>query len=151
MTSWNRPIFVLTLTLVVCIRYSHCTSFRYVSYFRDFAELEARRHEAVHWEQSVFHERSFAFGPGVESGGQVGTPVQFTIEARNAADRRVSLRTDDVSVEITSPNAFLVPITIEANEAVVVKYTPIEVGNYEISIKLQDKPIKNSPMMVSWV
>jgi len=122
----------------------------YISYFRDFLDLEQRRRDAELFERTPVAGKCFAYGPGVEPGNEAGIATQFTIEARNGADRRVPVGGHAFPVVITSPTGKRVESTTEDqnNGLYTVRYTPKEGGLHQIAITFKEQHIKQSPLSV---
>jgi len=122
----------------------------YISYFRDYLDLESRRKEAELFERTPVAGKCFAYGPGVEPGNEAGIETQFTIEARNGADRRVPVGGHNFPVDITSPSGKKVPTrtTDNGDGTYKVHYTAREGGPHQVAITFKDQHIKQSPLTV---
>jgi filamin len=81
----------------------------YISYFRDFLDMETRRREQELFERTPVAGKCFAYGKGIEPGNEAGIQTDFTIEARNGADRRVPVGGHNFPVDITAPDGSKVP------------------------------------------
>jgi len=122
----------------------------YISYFRDYLDLESRRREAELFERTPVAGKCFAYGPGVEPGNEAGIETQFTIEARNGADRRVPVGGHNFPVEITAPSGAKVQSRTQDNSdgTYKVHYTPREGGLHHVGITFGGAHIKQSPINV---
>jgi len=122
----------------------------YISYFRDFLDMETRRREQELFERTPVAGKCFAYGRGIEPGNEAGIETDFTIEARNGADRRVPVGGHNFPTIITAPNGQQIPCkTIDnSNGTYQVFYTPREEGNHKVDISFNGTPIKNSPITV---
>ena len=122
----------------------------YISYFRDFLDMETRRREQELFERTPVAGKCFAYGRGIEPGNEAGLETEFTIEARNGADRRVPVGGHNFPTVIKAPDGSVVPVrTVDnSNGTYQVFYTPRIEGNHVVDITFNGTPIKNSPMNV---
>jgi len=122
----------------------------YISYFRDFLDMEQRRREQELFERTPVAGKCFAYGKGIEPGNEAGIQTEFTIEARNGADRRVPIGGHNFPTVIKAPDGSVVPVkTVDnANGTYQVSYVPRMEGNHIVDITYQQTPIKNSPINV---
>jgi len=123
----------------------------YLCFFRDFLDLENRRRE-----QQLFDNASPAkcivYGPGViAQGNSTGVPLQFTIEARNAADRRCTRGGEVFTVQVISPNENVGAQMTDNGDGtylVVFEAPKHDAGDYTIEIKLNNHHLKDSPFLI---
>jgi len=123
----------------------------YISYFRDFLDMETRRREQELFERTPVAGKCFAYGRGIEPGNEAGLETEFTIEARNGADRRVPVGGHNFPVAIKSPDGSFVPSrTVDnSNGTYQVFYTPRIEGVHVVDITFNGTHIKNSPISVT--
>ena len=81
-----------------------------------------------------------AYGPGLEK-GIVNEPNQFTIETRNAG-------TGGLGLAIEGPAEAKMTCKDNRDGSCTVDYVPVVDGNYDISVKYDDKDIPGSPFNV---
>jgi len=112
--------------------------------------METRRREQELFERTPVAGKCFAYGRGVEPGNEAGIETEFTIEARNGADRRVPVGGHNFPTTIRAPDGSNVPVkTIDnSNGTYQVFYTPRIEGNHTVDITFNGTPIKNSPINV---
>jgi filamin len=122
----------------------------YISYFRDYLDMETRRREQELFERTPVAGKCFAYGKGLEPGNEAGIQTEFTIEARNGADRRVPVGGHQFPTTITAPDGSTVPVEVKDNNNGTYQafYTPRIGGNHKVDITFQGTPIKNSPIQV---
>jgi len=123
----------------------------FISYFRDFLDMETRRREQEIFERTPVAGKCFAYGKGVEPGNEAGIQTEFTIEARNGADRRVPVGGHHFPTVITAPDGSVVAVETKDNNngTYQVYYTPRIGGNHKVDISYKENPIKSSPIMVN--
>jgi filamin len=122
----------------------------YISYFRDYLDMESRKREQQLFERTPVAGKCFAYGKGLEPGNEAGIETEYTIEARNGADRRVKVGGHDFPSVITAPDGSQVPVKCHDNDdgTYIVKYTPRIEGKHNVDITFKGTPIKSSPMSV---
>jgi len=122
----------------------------YISYFRDFLDMEERRRQQELFERTPVAGKCFAYGKGLEPGNEAGIKTDFTIEARNGADRRVPVGGHNFPTVITAPDGSTVPVhTVDNNNGTYqVSYTPRIEGTHRVDITFNGTPIKSSPINV---
>jgi len=113
--------------------------------------METRRREQELFERTPVAGKCFAYGKGLEPGNEAGITTDFTIEARNGADRRVPVGGHNFPVVITAPDGSQVPAnTVDNNNGTYqVSYTPRMEGNHKVDISFKGTQIKNSPITVA--
>jgi len=121
----------------------------YISYFRDYLDLEARKQEAELVERTPVPAKCIAYGPGLEPGNEAGIETQFTIEARNIHGRKVPVGGHQFPVRIDGPHGEVPASTIDNGDGTyTVSYVPREEGNHVIKVSHKDQPIQKSPFNV---
>jgi len=121
----------------------------YISYFRDYLDLEKRRKEQDLFEKTPVAEKCRAFGPGLEPGNEAGIETNFTIEAINGAGRRVPCGGHQFPVRIVGPTGTVPSQTRDNGDGTYyVTYTPLEEGNHNIEVLHNGKHIQRSPFQV---
>jgi len=89
------------------------------------------------------------YGPGLEQGNDADVKTYFTIEIRNADDRKVPSGGHAIFVRITGPHTQSGFDAVDNNDGTYyVTYTPAEDGNYVVEVRLENKPIQSSPFHV---
>lgn len=123
----------------------------YISYYRDYLDMEARRREQELFERTPVAGKCLAYGPGLEPGNEAGIETSFTIEARNGADRRVPVGGHNFPVEIVGPSGAAVPsnTTDNGDGTYKVTYTAREAGTHNIAVTFNGQHIKASPFRVN--
>jgi filamin len=123
----------------------------YISYYRDYLDMEARRREQELFERTPVAGKCLAYGPGLEPGNEAGIETGFTIEARNGADRRVPVGGHQFPVDIVAPSGQIVPTTTHDNGdgTYKVSYTPREAGVHNVGVTFNGQHIKASPFRVT--
>lgn len=121
----------------------------YISYYRDYAENEAKRRGQEALEKIAVPEKSFAHGAGLQEGEQF-IPAEFTIQARNQFGRDVPCGGETFDVKITTPKGTPVAnkVTDNGNGTYTVQYTPMDSGRHAVAIQLKGKAISGSPYHV---
>jgi len=122
----------------------------YISYFRDYLDMETRRKQQELFEKTPVAGKCFAYGKGIEPGNEAGIETEFTIEARNGGDRRVPCGGHDFPTVITAPDGSKVPVKSHDNNngTYNVSYVPRMEGNHSVDITFKGTPIKSSPLNV---
>jgi len=121
----------------------------YISYFRDYLDLEARRKEAELAERTPVPAKCLAYGPGLEPGNEAGIETSFTIEARNAHGRKVPVGGHQFPVKIAGPNGEVPSTTVDNGDGTyTVSYCPTDEGNHVVHVTHKDQPIQKSPFNV---
>lgn len=121
----------------------------YISYFRDYLDLERRRKDQELFERTPVAEKCRAFGPGLEPGNEAGMETNFTVEAINGAGRRVPIGGHQFPVKIQGPTGPVPSHTVDNGDGTYsVAYTPKEEGNHTIEVTFNGKPIAKSPFNV---
>jgi filamin len=118
----------------------------YISYFRDYLDLERRRQDAEAVERTPVPAKCIAYGPGIEPGNEAGTETHFTIEARNVHGRKVPIGGHKFPVRVQGPSGDVPSKTVDNGDGTYsVAYTPKEEGNHVIHVTHNDQPIQKSP------
>jgi len=122
----------------------------YISYFRDYLDLEARRREQDLFNKTPVPAKCIAYGPGLEPGNEAGIPTRFTIEARNGNGIKVPIGGHKFPVTITGPSGKPIQSqTVDNGDGTYdVTYCPVEDGNHVVEIKHNDQHIAKSPINV---
>eukprot|EP01123_Difflugia_compressa_P016275 TRINITY_DN999_c0_g1_i1.p1 TRINITY_DN999_c0_g1~~TRINITY_DN999_c0_g1_i1.p1 ORF type:complete len:746 (+),score=196.58 TRINITY_DN999_c0_g1_i1:57-2294(+) len=133
----------------MCYNPDELSNMTYISYFRDYLDLEARKNEAELLERTPVPAKCIAHGPGLEPGNEAAVPTQFTIEARNVHGRKVPVGGHQFPVKIMGPHGE-VPSSTEDNGdgTYLVSYCPVDEGNHVIQVTHKDQPIQRSPFNV---
>jgi len=128
----------------------------YISYFRDYAELLKNQKINVDHEKELLLERTpdlskcIVYGPALEPGNEAEQETYFTIEIRNAKDKKILATGYEIGVKITGPRS---QYQYKANENVdgtqFVTFTPETDGNHIIEVKLNSIPIGLSPFHIN--
>jgi len=93
--------------------------------------------------------KCIVYGPGLEQGNDADVKTYFTIEIRNADDRKVPSGGHAIFVRITGPHTQSGFDAVDNNDGTYyVTYTPAEDGNYVVEVRLDNKPIQSSPFHV---
>jgi len=122
----------------------------YISYFREYATSREHFQKAQDLEMTPDIAKCKVYGIGLEAGNDSGKETYFTIEVRNAADRRVPTGGHNIFVRITGPhtqNGF--NAADNGDGTYYVTYKPEEDGNYVVEVRLGNKPIQSSPFHVA--
>eukprot|EP01127_Copromyxa_protea_P008945 TRINITY_DN206_c0_g1_i1.p1 TRINITY_DN206_c0_g1~~TRINITY_DN206_c0_g1_i1.p1 ORF type:complete len:754 (-),score=220.15 TRINITY_DN206_c0_g1_i1:24-2285(-) len=121
----------------------------YISYFRDYLDLAARRADQELFERTPVAGKCIAQGPGLMPGNEAGIETHFTIQAINGAGRPVPCGGHAFPVVIKGPSGFVPSNTVDNNNGTYyVTYTPTEEGNHEIGITFNNQHIQKSPVTV---
>jgi filamin len=122
----------------------------YISYFRDYLDMERRRKDQELFERTPVAEKCRAYGRGLEPGNEAGNETDFTIEAINGAGRRVPVGGHTFVTKITDPRGRQVASSTRDNKdgTYFVTYTPEEEGNHVVEVTYQGKQIQKSPFHV---
>jgi hypothetical protein len=122
---------------------------RYISYFRDYLDLAARRAEQELFERTPVAGKCIAQGPGLMPGNEACIETHFTIQAINGAGRPVPCGGHAFPVVIKGPSGFVSSNTVDNNNGTYyVTYTPTEEGNHEVAITFNNQHIQKSPFQV---
>jgi len=124
----------------------------YISYFREFAQTKViQKTTPPEQIETPVPDNCIVYGPGLETGpNDQGIETYFTIEIRNAENRRVPKGGHDVGVKITGPHSQYTFNAIDNKDGTYyVRYTPQEDGNYVIEVTLNKKHISGSPYHVT--
>eukprot|EP01098_Paradermamoeba_levis_P010621 TRINITY_DN4471_c0_g1_i2.p1 TRINITY_DN4471_c0_g1~~TRINITY_DN4471_c0_g1_i2.p1 ORF type:complete len:645 (+),score=123.57 TRINITY_DN4471_c0_g1_i2:75-2009(+) len=130
----------------------------YISYFRDYANNEAKRNERGLKEKTADPARCVAHGPGLESGEQF-VPGTFTITAKNCFGDNLKAGGDVFEVALaplpasgakTTSSGSFAPDSVHDNGdgTYTVHYTPLDYGKHTVAVTLRKTPIANSPYTV---
>jgi filamin len=122
----------------------------YISYFRDYLDMQKRRKDQELFERTPVAEKCRAYGRGIEPGNEAGNETDFTIEAINGAGRRVPCGGHTFVTKITDPKGKQIPSHTKDNNdgTYLVAYTPEDEGNHIIEVTFQGKQIQKSPFQV---
>jgi len=122
----------------------------YLSYFREYAMNQDNLDKQKELELIPDISRCIVYGAGIDPGNTAEKSTYFTIEIRNAMDRRVPRSGDNIFVRITGPHSQESFQALENPDGqYYVTYTPSEGGNYVIEVKFENKPIQTSPFHVT--
>jgi filamin len=122
----------------------------YVSAFRNYLseEEQRRREELARKKRTADPSNCYAYGPGLE-GADTYQPAHFTIVAKNYFDEELPTGGDQFEVTIAGPDSNVQPtVTDNGDGKYPAQYTVAKPGDYTITIKLRDEPIKGSPYHV---
>eukprot|EP01126_Amoeba_proteus_P053924 TRINITY_DN65_c0_g2_i1.p1 TRINITY_DN65_c0_g2~~TRINITY_DN65_c0_g2_i1.p1 ORF type:complete len:745 (+),score=152.19 TRINITY_DN65_c0_g2_i1:158-2392(+) len=135
----------------MCNEPDELSNMTYISYFRDYLDMEQRRREQELFERTPVAGKCLAYGPGLEPGNEAGIPTHFTIEARNGADRRVPVGGHSFPVDILGPQGQLVPSTTtdNGNGTYDVTYTASSPGKHTVGVTFNGQHIQKSPFVVN--
>eukprot|EP01128_Nolandella_sp_AFSM9_P002054 TRINITY_DN12448_c0_g1_i1.p1 TRINITY_DN12448_c0_g1~~TRINITY_DN12448_c0_g1_i1.p1 ORF type:complete len:752 (+),score=247.06 TRINITY_DN12448_c0_g1_i1:37-2256(+) len=122
----------------------------YISYFRDYLDMEQRRKDAELFERTPVAVQCIAYGPGLEDGNEAGIETNFTIEARNGAGRKVPIGGHSFPVDIVAPDGSSVPSqTVDNGDGTyAVTYTASQPGKHNVGITFNGDHIGKSPYPV---
>jgi len=121
----------------------------YISYFRDYLKLKAKKDEQERLEKLPVAIKCTASGPGLEPGNEIGAQTNFTIEAINTFGRRVPVGGHKFPVKINGPTKPVKSNTVDNGDGTYyVTYTPEEPGKHDIEVTYEGDHIKNSPFKV---
>jgi len=130
----------------------------YISYFRDYFELlknqkinlDDRHEKELLLERTPDLSKCIVYGPALEPGNEAEQETYFTIEIRNAKDKKILATGYEIGVKITGPRS---QYQYKANENVdgtqFVTFTPETDGNHIIEVKLNSIPIGLSPFHIN--
>jgi hypothetical protein len=122
----------------------------YLSYFREYFLNKSHLEEDKGLELIPDLSKCIVYGPGLEVGNDAGKPTYFTIEIRNAANRKVPKGGHNIFVRITGPHSQQsFQATDHHDGTYYVTYTPDEGGNYVVEVRLENTPIQSSPFHVT--
>eukprot|EP01126_Amoeba_proteus_P015924 TRINITY_DN1725_c0_g1_i3.p1 TRINITY_DN1725_c0_g1~~TRINITY_DN1725_c0_g1_i3.p1 ORF type:complete len:773 (-),score=129.90 TRINITY_DN1725_c0_g1_i3:63-2303(-) len=122
----------------------------YISYFRDYLDMEARLAEQALFERTPVAGKCTAQGPGLQPGNEAAIPTHFTITAINGAGRPVPCGGHSFPVVITGPSGPVESSTRDNDDGTYyVTYTPLEEGPHEIGITFKGNNIAQSPYKVN--
>jgi len=127
----------------------------YISYFRDHWILlkdqsKNKQHEKdLLLEQTPDLSKCIVYGPALEPGNQADQETYFTVEIRNAKDRKIVAPGHEISVKITGPRSqYQYKANDNGDGTHYVTFTPESDGNHVIEVKLNNTPIGASPFHI---
>jgi hypothetical protein len=122
----------------------------YLSYFREYAMNQSHIEKDKELEFIPDLSKCIVYGPGLEAGNDAEKPTYFTIEIRNASNRKVPRGGHNIFVRITGPHSQQsFQATDHHDGTYYVTYTPVEGGNYVVEVRLENTPIQASPFHVT--
>jgi hypothetical protein len=122
----------------------------YLSYFREYANNKDTTDKQKELELIPDITKCIVYGHGLEPGNESGNSTYFTIEIRNAANRKVPQGGHNLYVRMTGPHSQQqFSATDHHDGTYFVTYTPEEGGNYVVEVRLENKPIQSSPFHVT--
>jgi hypothetical protein len=122
----------------------------YLSYYREYALNNQHSDREKELELIPDFSKCIVYGPGLEAGNDPEKPTYFTIEIRNAANRKVPQGGHNIFVRITGPHSQQsFQATDHHDGTYYVTYTPDEGGNYVVEVRLENTPIQSSPFHVT--
>jgi len=127
----------------------------YISYFRDYAEWLKGQTVNIKQQQDLLLEttpdlaKCIVYGPALEAGNEVDQETYFTVEIRNARDKKIIAPGHVVNVKITGPRSqYHHKANDNGDGTHYVTFIPENDGNHVIEVKLNDTPIGSSPFHI---
>jgi filamin len=122
----------------------------YLSYFREYYMNKDNIDKQKELELIPDISKCIVYGQGIEAGNEAGKSTYFTIEIRNAFDRKVPRGGHNLFNRITGPHTQQNFQATDHNDGTYyVTYTPDEGGNYVVEVRLENKPLQSSPYHVT--
>jgi hypothetical protein len=123
----------------------------YLSYFREYALNKDNLDKQKELELIPDITKCIVYGPGLDgTENEAAKSTYFTIEIRNAYDRKVPQGGHNIFVRITGPHSQQSFQAVDYKDGTYyVTYTPEEGGNYVVEVRLENKPIQSSPFHVT--
>jgi hypothetical protein len=128
----------------------------YVSYFRDRWEflktnlINTVKQEDLLLDSTPDLSKCIVYGPALGAGNEAEQETYFTVEIRNARDKKILAPGHEISVKITGPRS---QSQYKANDngdgTHYVTFTPEMDGNHVIEVRLNNIPIGNSPFHIT--
>uniref|UniRef100_A0A6B2L541 Calponin-homology (CH) domain-containing protein n=1 Tax=Arcella intermedia TaxID=1963864 RepID=A0A6B2L541_9EUKA len=121
----------------------------YISYFRDYLDLESRKKDEELAERTPVPAKCLAYGPGLEPNNLDTGDTSFTIEARDKNGKPMGQGGDNFVVDIQGPTGPVEAAVVDNGDGTyTVTYAPKDAGAHDIAVTLDDVPIKGSTFHV---
>jgi len=122
----------------------------YLAYYRDYFLNKDNLDKQKELELIPDISKCIVYGPGLEAGNDAEKTTYFTIEIRNAANRKVPKGGHNLFTRITGPHSQLSFQAVDNHDGTYyVTYTPAEGGNYVVEVRLENSPLSSSPYHVT--
>lgn len=121
----------------------------YISYFRDYYNNKNKNDELATAKRMCDPSKCLVYGPGIENGEQF-LPAVFFIQGKNKFGDNLKEGGLGFDITVKSPKSQNIPAQIVDNGdgTYEVTYVPVDPGKHLVDIKLDGKPVAQSPYSV---